>query len=38
MKTVSYKDPYEPLLVVIQIEDDDEKGLKRIPLRETCGN
>ena len=28
MKTVSYKDPYEPLPVVIQIEDDDEEGLE----------
>jgi hypothetical protein len=30
MKTVSYKDPYEPLPVVIQIEDDDEEGLEEI--------
>ena len=29
MKTVSYKDPYEPLSVVIQIDDDDEEGLER---------
>ena len=28
MRTVSYKDPYEPLPVVIQIEDDDEEGLE----------
>ena len=28
MKTVSYKDPYEPLSVVIQIDDDDEEGLE----------
>ena len=28
MKTVSYKDPYEPLSVVIQIDDDDEEGLR----------
>ena len=30
MKTVSYKDPYEPLSVVIQIDDDDEEGLEEI--------
>lgn len=30
MKTVSYKDPYEPLSVVIQINDDDEEGLEEI--------
>ena len=30
MKTVSYKDPYEPLPVVIQIEDDDEEDLEEI--------
>lgn len=29
MKTVSYKDPYE-VPVVIQIEDNDEKGLEEI--------
>lgn len=30
MKTISYKDPYEPLPVVIQIEDDDEEGLEEV--------
>lgn len=29
MKTVSYKDPYEPIPVVIQIEDDDEEGFEK---------
>ena len=30
MKTVNYKDSYESLPVVIQIEDDDEEGLEEI--------
>lgn len=29
MKTVSYKDPYEPIPVVIQIEEDDEEGFEK---------
>lgn len=29
MKTVSYKDPYEPIPVVIQIEDEDEEGFQK---------
>ena len=29
MKTVSYKDPYEPLSVVIQIDDDDGKAWRK---------
>ena len=30
MKILSYKDSYEPLPVVIQIDDDDEEGLEEI--------
>lgn len=30
MKKVSYKDPYEPLPIVTQIEDDDEEGMAEI--------
>ena len=29
MKTVSYKNPYEPIPVVTQIEDDDEEGSEK---------
>jgi len=29
MKTVSYKNPYDKVPVVIQIEDDDEEGFEK---------
>ena len=30
MKTVSYKDPYDKVPVVIQVEDDDAEGLEEV--------
>ena len=30
MKDVSYKDPYDKVPVVIQIEDDDVEGLEEV--------
>lgn len=30
MKTVSYKDPYDPVPVIVQLEDDDAEGLEEI--------
>lgn len=30
MKDVSYKDPYDKVPVVIQIEDDDAEGLEEV--------
>ena len=30
MKEISYKDPYEPLPVVVQLEDDDAEGIAEI--------
>lgn len=30
MKTVSYKDPYDRIPVIIQIEDDDVEGLEEV--------
>ncbi len=30
MKKVSYKDPYEPVAVIVQLEDDDAEGIEEV--------
>lgn len=30
MKTINYKDPYDKVPVVIQIEEDDAEGLEKV--------
>ena len=30
MKEISYKDPYEPMPVIVQLEDDDAEGIAEI--------